>query len=355
MSIYTLILKSKPTTRQIQKLLDSHVTLVLDISSSHQSDCIDSLHRMGLQPIVLLNSDIYTLFKRTEQRGTPMMGDSWDRLPCILTRQEIPFVSLWGIEKNKRIQQTIPDALRNVCKGLHEQGIVPTRFVVLNDTGGLGTRFVSLAQSHPTTEIMQYMSMVLNPLGPTCTGILAHHSDVDRFVATLVTEKPPLRSDSLCRAPTLFRSHIHISVHHNTNHIDRDQIRHVLQGAFGKPVPDSYLDSLGTKTLVIAKTESMYLGVSILEPGVVPYLDKFAIVKEAQGLGIAEMMWEHVVESGSVFWRARASNKANGWYFEKSDGTIRFQLQQEWILFWVGPVDVERCLETVKSLPSTFG
>jgi hypothetical protein len=326
---------------------------------TNQRDCIDSLHRLGLQPIVLVDSEPKHLFQKTEQRGTPLLElleyNTWDRLHSVLARNEIPFVSLLGVQGNKRWKPKIPDALSAMVQGLQQSGLTPTRFVVLHEGGGLGTRFVPLAAYPSSHEMIEYMSVVLNPLGPTCTGILTHPLDVDRFMATLVTEKPPLPSSQPFQAPTLFRSHIQVTVHDDPSELDTSQIRKVLQGAFGKPVPDSYLDSLSSKQVVVAKTGTSYLGVSILEHLGYTYLDKFAIVKEAQGLGIADLMWDHVVRSGRVFWRARASNKANGWYFERSDGTIRFSLQDEWVLFWVGDVDVDQCLNTVRSLPSTFG
>ncbi|RJE27018.1 hypothetical protein PHISCL_00603 [Aspergillus sclerotialis] len=57
----------------------------------------------------------------------------------------------------------------------------------------------------------------------------------------------------------------------------------------------------------------------------VPYLDKFAVLKRSQGAGgVADIVFNAMVRScfpNGVCWRSRKDNPVNKWYFERSRGT----------------------------------
>lgn len=59
----------------------------------------------------------------------------------------------------------------------------------------------------------------------------------------------------------------------------------------------------------------------------VPYLDKFAVLKKSQGAGgVADIVFNAMVRDcfpEGVCWRSRKNNPVNKWYFERSRGTMK--------------------------------
>ena len=70
----------------------------------------------------------------------------------------------------------------------------------------------------------------------------------------------------------------------------------------------------------------------------VPYLDKFAVLKKAQGSGgVADIVFNALVKVAlplGVVWRSRADNPVNRWYFERARGSWR--VNPNWTMFWTG-------------------
>ncbi|TWU75569.1 Amino-acid acetyltransferase, mitochondrial [Metarhizium rileyi] len=69
----------------------------------------------------------------------------------------------------------------------------------------------------------------------------------------------------------------------------------------------------------------------------VPYLDKFAVLKNRQGSsGVADIVFNSMVQDcfpGGLCWRSRKNNPVNKWYFERSTGTCKL-FDSNWTMFW---------------------
>ena len=69
----------------------------------------------------------------------------------------------------------------------------------------------------------------------------------------------------------------------------------------------------------------------------VPYLDKFAVLKRSQGAGgVADIVFNAMVRDcfpNGVCWRSRQENPVNKWYFERAKGTRKIPGTQ-WTMFW---------------------
>ena len=69
----------------------------------------------------------------------------------------------------------------------------------------------------------------------------------------------------------------------------------------------------------------------------VPYLDKFAVLKRSQGAGgVADVVYKAMVRDcfpDGVCWRSRKSNPVNKWYFERAKGTWKMP-GTNWTMFW---------------------
>lgn len=72
----------------------------------------------------------------------------------------------------------------------------------------------------------------------------------------------------------------------------------------------------------------------------VPYLDKFAVLKRSQGAGgVADIVFNAMVRAcfpNGVCWRSRKDNPVNKWYFERSRGTWKLA-DSNWAMFWTTP------------------
>ncbi|KAL4897935.1 mitochondrial amino-acid acetyltransferase [Aspergillus ambiguus] len=81
-------------------------------------------------------------------------------------------------------------------------------------------------------------------------------------------------------------------------------------------------------------------GSAASEARMVPYLDKFAVLKRSQGAGgVADIVFNAMVRTcfpNGVCWRSRKDNPVNKWYFERSEGTWKLA-DTNWTMFWTTP------------------
>ncbi|ORY64901.1 uncharacterized protein BCR38DRAFT_341187 [Pseudomassariella vexata] len=82
-------------------------------------------------------------------------------------------------------------------------------------------------------------------------------------------------------------------------------------------------------------------GSETIDPSrMVPYLDKFAVLRKSQGAGgVADIVFNAMVRDcfpEGVCWRSRKDNPVNKWYFERSRGTHKLS-DMNWTMFWTTP------------------
>jgi amino-acid N-acetyltransferase len=135
--------------------------------------------------------------------------------------------------------------------------------------------------------------------------------------------------------------------------IDLPRLVHLIEDSFSRKLDlRHYMDRVNGRLagLIIA---GEYEGGAILTwetpPGMpdygspegisrmVPYLDKFAVLKRSQGAGgVADMVFNAMVRTcfpNGVCWRSRRNNPVNKWYFERSRGTWKLH-DSNWTMFW---------------------
>jgi len=86
---------------------------------------------------------------------------------------------------------------------------------------------------------------------------------------------------------------------------------------------------------------SLVPGTPAHDARLVPYLDKFAVLKRSQGAGgVADIVFSAMVRDcfpQGVVWRSRRDNPVNRWYFERARGTWKIPVrkgEQGWTMFW---------------------
>ncbi len=131
--------------------------------------------------------------------------------------------------------------------------------------------------------------------------------------------------------------------------IDLTRLVHLIDDSFGRKLDvNHYLSRINNRIAgVIIAGE--YEGGAILTwetpPGadptssarMVPYLDKFAVLKRSQGAGsVADIVFKAMVRDcfpNGVCWRSRRDNPVNKWYFERAKGTWKMP-GSNWTMFW---------------------
>lgn len=158
--------------------------------------------------------------------------------------------------------------------------------------------------------------------------------------------------------PWIAPSPAHPSISMSDPRIDFPRLVHLIEDSFSRKLDvRHYLNRIKDRIagIIIA---GEYEGGAILTwetpPGypadnpnhMVPYLDKFAVLKRSQGSGgVADIVFNAMVRDcfpQGVCWRSRKDNPVNKWYFERAKGTWKLP-NNNWTMFWttagVGPGD----------------
>jgi acetylglutamate kinase len=114
--------------------------------------------------------------------------------------------------------------------------------------------------------------------------------------------------------------------------IDQVRMRELIESSFGRKVVDDYFARTTPYRIYVSEN---YRAAMILtnEDGLI-YLDKFAVLDDAQGEGLGRAVWLVMREENpKLFWRSRHGNTINHFYYAESDGCYK---QERWKVFWYG-------------------
>ncbi|KAM6957814.1 N-acetylglutamate synthase, mitochondrial [Aplochiton taeniatus] len=157
---------------------------------------------------------------------------------------------------------------------------------------------------------------------------------------------------------TLFKNGDPIHKYSSLQDIDTKRLLALINKSFEKTLREDYFDSLKGRLHTIYLSEGYSAAAIITREAVssgTPYLDKFVVDSSKQGQGTSQLLWESVsLDLGTLFWRSRATNRINPWYFKHCDGSF---VSGGWTVFWFGLSDIRDSYELVeyaKSIPDSF-
>lgn len=137
------------------------------------------------------------------------------------------------------------------------------------------------------------------------------------------------------------------------NELDLPRLRRLIESAFGRRLVADYFERTRLHRAYVS--ESYRAAVILTREDAGPYLDKFAVLDDAQGEGLGRAVWQLMREQNpELFWRSRHGNPANAFYHSESDGCIR---RQQWRVFWYGEAAmgrVERYLQLCAQRAATL-
>jgi len=135
--------------------------------------------------------------------------------------------------------------------------------------------------------------------------------------------------------------------------VDLARMRELIESSFGRELVADYFENAKPYRVYISENYRTAL-ILTREEGFA-YLDKFAVLDDAQGEGLGRAVW-HVMreENPQLFWRSRHNNQVNIFYYAESDGCYK---QEKWKVFWYGIedfADIERCVAHCRTRTPTL-
>ena len=114
--------------------------------------------------------------------------------------------------------------------------------------------------------------------------------------------------------------------------IDQARMRSLIESSFGRTLVADYFER--TKAFRLYVSENYRAAMILTMEDGLPYLDKFAVLDDAQGEGLGRAVWQVMREENpQLFWRSRHGNSVNPFYYAESDGCLK---QPHWKVFWYG-------------------
>ncbi|WP_024890633.1 acetylglutamate kinase [Luteimonas huabeiensis] len=119
--------------------------------------------------------------------------------------------------------------------------------------------------------------------------------------------------------------------------LDLPRLRTLIESSFGRALAPDYFER--TPLLRAYVSENYRAAVLLTDADGRVYLDKFAVLEDAQGEGLGRAVWQVMrEETPQLFWRSRHDNQINIFYYAESDGCYK---QERWKVFWYGTGDFD--------------
>ena len=140
--------------------------------------------------------------------------------------------------------------------------------------------------------------------------------------------------------------------------LDTGRLRGLIESAFGRTLVPDYFEHTALHRAYVS--ENYRAAVILTEHNGLPYLDKFAVLDDAQGEGLGRAVWQLMRDAQpQLFWRSRHGNPVNAFYDAEADGSVK---QERWRAYWYGLGDLDRegretireCLEHCRQRPATL-
>ncbi|XP_033827620.1 N-acetylglutamate synthase, mitochondrial isoform X1 [Periophthalmus magnuspinnatus] len=292
-------------------------------------------------------------------RAPPAIAVDTDLLQWSLVCGTIPIVCPVGRDEQQR--SVMMDSIE-VTSAI-SRALQPHKVMFLNKCGGLRCRqhkvfaTVSLPGDLLALSTAEWLLDVERRRVTSIATLLNHlpseSSAVITSADTLLTELFSHKGSG-----TLFKNGDPIHRYSSLDEIDVERLLALINKSFEKTLNQDYIESLKGRLRTVYLSEGYSAAAIItMEPvnGGTPYLDKFVISGSKQGQGTSHILWECIRQDlGKLFWRSRANNKINPWYFKQCDGSF---VNGSWTVFWFGLADIRdsyNLVEHATTLPDSF-
>ena len=140
--------------------------------------------------------------------------------------------------------------------------------------------------------------------------------------------------------------------------LDLPKLRALIESSFGRTLAPDYFERTKLYRAYVSENyrAALILTQEMFANGArIAYLDKFAVIGDAQGEGLGRAAWQVMrAENPALFWRSRHGNGVNEFYINEADGCIK---QPRWTVFWYGLDSfdaIEACAGHCRERPATL-
>ncbi|HEX7370404.1 MAG TPA: acetylglutamate kinase [Rhodanobacteraceae bacterium] len=302
---------------------------------------VDALHAMESRATSVVSGVFTASFLDREQCGLVGKVDAINLAPidASLRSGAIPIIASLGETEEGQILNVNADFAANELVRV----LKPYKIVFLTGTGGLLDGDGKVIDSiNLSTEYAQLMAQ------PWVSGGMRLKLEQ---IADLLRDLSPASSVSITRpaelakelfthkgSGTLVRRGEKVLRFESWDDVDRERLRGLIESSFApRRLVQDYFERTRPYRIYVSENYRAAM-VLTLEPDdkqqPLPYLDKFAVLEDAQGEGLGRAIWQVMrAENPQLFWRSRHGNRVNAFYHEQSDGCFK---QPRFKVFWYG-------------------
>lgn len=320
---------------------------------------VEALHAMDTRATSVVSGVFNASYLDRETCGLVGKVDSVDLAPieASLRLSSIPVIASLG--------ETLDGQILNVNADVAAHALVrvlePYKIVFLTGTGGLldadGGVIDSINLSTEYEHLMaqpwvhggmrlklEQIAMLLDKLPLSSSVSITQPSQLAR---ELFTHKG---------SGTLVRKGEKVHCHEGWKGIDQARLRELIESSFGRSLAADYFECVQPRSVYVS--ENYRAAMIITDEDGLAYLDKFAVLADAQGEGLGRAVWQAMhADHPQLFWRSRRDNPVNAFYDVECDGAIK---KLHWKVYWYG-LDgdfrtIARCVAACEQrLPTLIG
>lgn len=314
---------------------------------------VDMLEELGARgrPII---GGVFEAALGSEGGDVPIVRVHVEAIESSIRAGSLPILASLGETASGQILDLGPDA---ATVALARQ-LGPFKIMFLRAAGGLRDECgdllsaINLAEDYELLMAEPWMSAASRHKLALVHALLA---ELPRTSSVSITSPELLARELFTHkgSGTLIRRGERVLRHEGIDTVDRERLAELLTTAFGRAPIAGYFETKKFWRIYLADS---YRAAAILtEEGPVPYLDKYAVTREAQGEGIGGSLWQRLArDNPSLFWRSRVDNPVNPWYFQRADGSFN---RGDWTVFWYGVEgfdQIQACVERALAMPATL-
>ncbi len=291
------------------------------------------LYHLGLTPVVVheANVDNGQLVKLLNDKQIQAVG--------ITHKNFDHHVDLGQIKQAVNQQQlpivTCPTKKMDVLISRLGKAIQPHKIIFLTQSSGLTDqdgRIISTINLNPKPNDTQSPHTMSCDLPLTLKQICQLLYQLPAYSSVSVTSVSSLAKElfTYSGAGTIIRIEEQIKVCHYFDQQLEQQLSNLIETSFEQKLKPEYFKQISLDKLFISYSGTA-MAVVLKNSNSIPYLDKFVVTPQAQGIGLGKVIWKTLSQHyEKLFWRARVNNPVNPWYLRQATCSKR---QGEWIVF----------------------
>lgn len=216
--------------------------------------------------------------------------------------------------------------------------VQPHKVIFLTETGGLldqDGRVISAINLSSDYEALMAADWVHSGMALKLEAIKTMLDRLPPETSVSITSSSKLTRELFTHtgAGTLIRRGERIEWVENLSGERLARIESLLEDSFSRVLKKDWLLGRDVAGWLVAETDRAAALIVNGHDGT-PYLDKIVVTPEAQGEGLGAALWSALrARCPKMYWRSRAANPINAWYFQQAEMSCR---ADEWVVFAIG-------------------